>query len=105
MTRNLRPFIAAALAALALGCSISHPGVDAGPAPEDGATDAGPMWVPAERYCDRLEALGCSVACDVGTVCRRDRADACLDAVEASTDDCTVVPPLLSAPLCTDICE
>lgn len=67
------------------------------------AADAGLDWVPAQPYCDRIEALGCDQVCSAD-LCDRDRADACLAAVEAAADDCDVVPAVLSEPVCRNIC-
>lgn len=92
----------AALALLLTACTASHAGSDAGQPPDD----ALPERVSAAPYCARLEALGCSVVCDPDTTCDRERADACLDAVEDYAEgECWVVPPVLSEPICQDICD
>lgn len=87
---------------LALGCSSSH-----GPPREVlvEPSDAGVEWVPGLYLCDRVESLGCSVACFVDVVCDRAKADACWEHVEAETEPgCEVLPAALEDPVCRGVC-
>lgn len=97
-----RAAVLAGVVLAAVGCSNSHDRRDVVVEP----SDAGVEWVSGREFCDRIEALGCSVACIVDQVCDRARADACLDYVESVNEPgtCEAQPRGLDEPICTGIC-